>query len=115
VVDAWLAADVTLRASVIHERLVADYGFVGHYQRSSCTPPKPASGSPPTARNHRPDARLRSLGGDDLGVVDESVDHGAVQRDVYHSRLEHRDPGAEHHREQHPPTAGRAEPTGTLR
>ncbi len=27
VVDAWLAADPRLRASVIHERLVAEYGF----------------------------------------------------------------------------------------
>ena len=33
VVDAWLTADLRLRASVIHERLVADYGFDGHYQR----------------------------------------------------------------------------------
>lgn len=32
-VDAWLAEDLSLRASVIHERLVADYGFTGHYQR----------------------------------------------------------------------------------
>jgi len=32
-IDAWLADDLTLRASVIHERLVADYGFDGHYQR----------------------------------------------------------------------------------
>src|SRR5690242_5891284 len=32
-VDAWLADDLQLRASVIHERLVADYGFDGHYQR----------------------------------------------------------------------------------
>lgn len=33
VVDAWLAADITLRASVIHERLVAERGFGGSYQR----------------------------------------------------------------------------------
>ncbi len=32
-VDAWLADDLSLRASVIHERLVADYGFDGNYQR----------------------------------------------------------------------------------
>jgi transposase len=32
-VDAWLTDDLSLRASVIHERLVADYGFDGHYQR----------------------------------------------------------------------------------
>ena len=33
VVDAWLAADISLRASVIHERLVAQHGFPGSYQR----------------------------------------------------------------------------------
>lgn len=32
-VDAWLRADVGLRASVIHERLASEYGFGGHYQR----------------------------------------------------------------------------------
>lgn len=33
VVEAWLRADVTLKASVVHERLVAEHGFTGHYQR----------------------------------------------------------------------------------
>jgi transposase len=33
VIDAWLRADVTLRASVIHERLVAEHGFTSSYQR----------------------------------------------------------------------------------
>ena len=33
VVDAWLTTDITLRASVIHERLVALHGFAGSYQR----------------------------------------------------------------------------------
>src|SRR5664279_2868135 len=33
VVEAWLRRDVTLKASVIHERLVAEHGFDGHYQR----------------------------------------------------------------------------------
>jgi transposase len=33
VIDAWLAADSRLKASVIHERLVAEHGFDGHYQR----------------------------------------------------------------------------------
>lgn len=33
VVDAWLAADPRLKASVVHERLVAEHGFDGHYQR----------------------------------------------------------------------------------
>ncbi len=32
-VDAWLTADLTLRATVIHERLVAEHGFPGSYQR----------------------------------------------------------------------------------
>src|SRR4051794_38764576 len=33
VVDQMLRQDLSLRASVIHERLVADYAFAGHYQR----------------------------------------------------------------------------------
>jgi len=33
VIDAWLRTDVTLRASVIHERLVAEHGFANSYQR----------------------------------------------------------------------------------
>jgi transposase len=33
VVDAWLRRDVTLRATVIYERLVDQHGFDGHYQR----------------------------------------------------------------------------------
>jgi transposase len=32
-IDAWLAADPRLKASVIHERLVAEHGFTGSYQR----------------------------------------------------------------------------------
>src|SRR3954451_22889723 len=32
-VGAWLRADITLKGSVIHERLVADHGFTGNYQR----------------------------------------------------------------------------------
>ena len=32
-IDAWLAADPRLKASVIHKRLVAEHGFTGHYQR----------------------------------------------------------------------------------
>lgn len=34
VVDAWLRADVRLRAATIHERLVTQYGFTGSYQRT---------------------------------------------------------------------------------
>jgi transposase len=33
VIEAWLRSDVTLKASVVHERLVAQYAFTGHYQR----------------------------------------------------------------------------------
>jgi transposase len=33
VVDAWLRAEPRLKGTVIHERLVAEYGFTGHYQR----------------------------------------------------------------------------------
>jgi transposase len=33
VVEGWLRADIDMRASVIHERLVAQYGFTGSYQR----------------------------------------------------------------------------------
>ena len=32
-VESWLRADITLRASVICERLAASYGFTGSYQR----------------------------------------------------------------------------------
>lgn len=32
-IDAWLLEDRRLRASVIHERLVGEHGFDGHYQR----------------------------------------------------------------------------------
>ncbi len=34
IIEAWLRADVTLKGSVIHERLVAEYGFTGNYQRT---------------------------------------------------------------------------------
>jgi transposase len=33
VIEAWLRADITLKGSVIHERLVAQHGFTGSYQR----------------------------------------------------------------------------------
>jgi transposase len=33
VVEAWLRADITLKGSVIHERLVDQHGFTGNYQR----------------------------------------------------------------------------------
>jgi transposase len=33
VVESWLRRDLTLKGSVVHERLVAEYGFTGSYQR----------------------------------------------------------------------------------
>jgi transposase len=33
VIDGWLRAELLLKASVIHERLVESYGFTGNYQR----------------------------------------------------------------------------------
>ena len=32
-VEAWLRADLSLKGTVIHERLVAEHGFTGNYQR----------------------------------------------------------------------------------
>jgi transposase len=32
-VEAWLRADLRIKGAVVHERLVAEYGFTGHYQR----------------------------------------------------------------------------------
>jgi transposase len=34
VIEAWLRAEVTLKGSVIHERLVDQHGFTGNYQRT---------------------------------------------------------------------------------
>jgi len=59
-VDAWLRSQPRLKASVIHERLVAEHGLGGHYQRVKVyvreararldqADPAPA-GSPPTIR-----------------------------------------------------------------
>lgn len=33
VIDAWLRAEMLLKGTVIHERLVEQYGFTGNYQR----------------------------------------------------------------------------------
>jgi transposase len=33
VIDGWLRAELLLKGTVIHERLVEQYGFTGHYQR----------------------------------------------------------------------------------
>jgi transposase len=33
VVEAWVRADPSIKGSVVHERLVAEYGFTGSYQR----------------------------------------------------------------------------------
>src|SRR3954451_135458 len=34
VIEPWLRADITLRAAVVHERLVTQHGFAGNYQRT---------------------------------------------------------------------------------
>jgi len=34
VIEAWLRGDITLKAAVVHERLVAEHGFTGNYQRT---------------------------------------------------------------------------------
>src|SRR5680860_426492 len=33
VIEVWLRKDITLKGSVIHERLAAEHGFTGSYQR----------------------------------------------------------------------------------
>ena len=33
VVEGWLRADLRIKGTVVHERLVAEYGFTGNYQR----------------------------------------------------------------------------------
>ncbi len=33
VIDVWMRAEALLKGTVIHERLVAEYGFMGNYQR----------------------------------------------------------------------------------
>ena len=33
IIDAWLRAEILLKGSVVHERLVEEYGFTGTYQR----------------------------------------------------------------------------------
>ena len=33
VVEAWLRADLSIKGTVVHERLVAEHGFTGNYQR----------------------------------------------------------------------------------
>ena len=33
VVEGWLRADLRIKGTVVHERLVVDYGFTGNYQR----------------------------------------------------------------------------------
>jgi transposase len=56
VIDAWLAADPRLRASVIHERLVAEHGFTGHYQRVKVflAEARPRTAAEPAERDENP-------------------------------------------------------------
>jgi hypothetical protein len=45
VVEEWLRSDITLKGSGIYERLVAEYGFGGHYQRVKSSWLRPGRGS----------------------------------------------------------------------
>ena len=38
VVEAWLRADLRIKGTVAHERLVAEHGFTGHYKRVKMYP-----------------------------------------------------------------------------
>jgi hypothetical protein len=42
---SWLRAGCELEVSVIHEQLVTDYSFTGHYQRVKMLPQRRGGGS----------------------------------------------------------------------
>jgi transposase len=46
-IEAWLRGDLSLKATVIHERLVAEHGFTGSYQRVKmfCADARPRIGA----------------------------------------------------------------------
>lgn len=104
VVEAWLRADVTLKATVIHERLVAEHGFTGHYQRVKmfCAEARPriaaelaeADENPLTGLHRRfevvPGAQAQVDWGDEGGLLTQ-VGIGSVYS--FHLTLSHsRDP-----------------------
>ena len=62
-IEAWLRGDVSLKGSVIYERLVADHGFTGHYQR---------------VKMHL--ARVRPLIEDELFATDDNALRGLHRR-----------------------------------
>jgi hypothetical protein len=46
-VEAWLRSDLTIKATVVHERLIAEHGFSGHCQRVKIFLSEAGRGSPP--------------------------------------------------------------------
>ncbi len=52
-VDSMLRAEILMKAAVVHERLLAEYGFTGNYQQSNFTFRKPARGSPKNLASRR--------------------------------------------------------------
>ena len=80
VIDAWLVTEPR-RASVIHERLVADYGFSGHYQRIKTTSGRGClfrSGSVRPVRDQGPG--LEGSYVTEVGVLGRWTPHGKVAR-----------------------------------
>ena len=63
VIEAWLRRDIALKGSVIHERLVAEHGFTGSYQR---------------VKMFLAEARPRIAG--ELAAADENPLHGLHRR-----------------------------------
>ena len=49
VIDGWLRRDLALKGSLIHERLRAEYGFTGSYQRVKMHLAEARRGSPPSS------------------------------------------------------------------
>src|SRR4051812_12738880 len=47
-IEAWLRADLALKGTVVHERLVADHGFIATISGSKCSCPRPGPGSRPS-------------------------------------------------------------------
>ncbi|MGW0704195.1 hypothetical protein ACWD0A_33885 [Streptomyces sp. NPDC002867] len=61
-IDSMLRAEVLLKASVIHERLTAEYGFTGNYQRVKLYARKPGPGSPRNSASPRRNWRACTAG-----------------------------------------------------
>jgi hypothetical protein len=61
VIEAWLRADIALKAAVIHERLLAEQRFADHYQKGQGVP------------GRRPSADRRRAGRDGQESVDRAA------------------------------------------